>query len=460
VQASPNIVFVLTDDLDLNLVQFMPHVLAMERSGVSFANYFVTDSLCCPSRSSIFTGEFPHNSGVFRNLEPDGGYGGFNAQGNEPRTFAVAIQRAGYRTAMLGKYLNGYRPALNPPALGWSEWDVAGNGYPEFNYALTENGNLVRYGSAPEDYLTDVVSRLALKFISQSAGTPFFVEVATFAPHAPYVPAPRDKDTLAEVRAPRTAAFAAAPKGGTPQWLSRLPPLSGSDIAIDRDFRKRAQSVLAVDRMIGDLETAVATSGQADNTYFVFSSDNGYHMGEHRLMPGKMTAFDTDIHVPLIVTGPGVAHGRILDAVVENIDLCPTFAELAGVAIPASADGHTLVPLLRQEPSPSWRSLALIEHHGPLKQEAEDPDTPSIRSGNPPTYGAIRSRDWVYVEYDDGTREYHDRTSDPYELQNTFWLLTPVARQSLSVALAALRGCQGGQPCWEAARFPSASTPK
>ena len=261
-------------------------------------------------------------------------------------------------------------------------------------------------------------------------------------------------------RSPRTSAFAAAPEGGTPQWLSRLPPLSPSDIsAIDRDFRKRAQAVLAVDRMIGDLETAVEASGQADNTYFVFSSDNGYHMGEHRLMPGKMTAFDTDIHVPLIVTGPGVSRGRILDEVVENIDLCPTFAELAGVAVPASVDGHTLVPLLREEPIPAWRSLALVEHHGPLKQEAEDPDTPAIRSGNPPTYGAIRSRDWVYVEYDDGTREYHDRTSDPAELQNTFWSLSPVTRRSLSAALAALRGCQGGQACWESARFPSTSAP-
>jgi N-acetylglucosamine-6-sulfatase len=171
-QARPNIVFVLTDDLDLNLVQFMPHVLEMERNGVSFANYFVTDSLCRQSRSSIFTGEFPHDSGVYRNLEPDGGYGGgFNAHGNEPRTFAVAIQRGGYRTAMLGKYLNGYRPAKSPPALGWNEWDVAGNGYPEFNYSLNEDGKLVYYGSAPADYLTDVVSRIAAKFIVQSAGT-------------------------------------------------------------------------------------------------------------------------------------------------------------------------------------------------------------------------------------------------------------------------------------------------
>jgi N-acetylglucosamine-6-sulfatase len=460
-QTRPNIVFILTDDLDLNLVQFMPHVLAMERTGVSFANYFVTDSLCCPSRSSIFTGEFPHNSGVFRNLEPDGGYGGFNLHGNESRTFAVVLQRGGYRTAMLGKYLNGYRPAKNPPALGWNEWDVAGNGYPEFKYSLNENGKLVRYGSEPADYLTDVVSRLATKFIVQSAHTPFFIEVATFAPHAPYVPAPRDANAFPEVRAPRTPAFGAAPDGRASKWMSRLPPLSRSDIAaIDRDFRKRAQSVLAVDRMIGDLQTAVAASGQAQNTYFVFSSDNGYHMGEHRLMPGKMTAFDTDIHVPLVVTGPGVVPGRTLDEVVENIDLCPTFAELAGVPVPATADGHNLVGLLRGQPIPGWRSLALIEHHGPLNHEADDPDAPALRSGNPPTYGAIRAREWVYVEYDDETREYHDHITDPYELQNTFWSLTVVTRQSLHTALAALQACHGAQTCWESARFPSASAAK
>jgi N-acetylglucosamine-6-sulfatase len=303
------------------------------------------------------------------------------------------MQRGGYRTAMLGKYLNGYRPAKNPPALGWNEWGVAGNGYPEFDYSLNEDGKPVHYGSAPKNYITDVVSRIAARFIVQSASTPFFIEVATFAPHAPYVPAPRDAYAFAKVRAPRTPAFAAAPAGGSPPWLSKLPPLSRSDIAaIDRDFRKRAQSVQAVDRMIGDLETPVAASGQVQNTYFVFSSDNGYHMGEHRLKPGKMTAFDTDIHVPLVVTGPGVVHGRTRNEVVENIDLCPTFAELAGVAIPATADGHTLVPLLRQEPIPAWRSLALVEHHGPLMQEADDPDRPLSAVAIPrPTEQSVRA---------------------------------------------------------------------
>src|SRR5262249_17762688 len=159
--------------------------------------------------------------------------------------------------------------------------------------------------------LTDVLSHRAVDFIKRKAGEPFAIEIATFAPHAPYTPAPRDANALPGLRAPRSAAFNAAPDDHAPTWLRGRQPLSDADLAtIDRDFRKRAQSVLAVDKMIGELQAAVAAIGETENTYFVFSSDNGYHMGEYRLLPGKMTAYDTDIHVPLIVTGPGIAAGR------------------------------------------------------------------------------------------------------------------------------------------------------
>jgi N-acetylglucosamine-6-sulfatase len=450
----PNIIFVLTDDLSLNLLQFMPHVLKMERNGASFANYFVTDSLCCPSRSSIFTGEFPHNTGVFRNIEPDGGYGGFNAHGNEPRTFAVALQRAGYKTAMLGKYLNGYEPTRNGPAVGWNEWDVAGLGYPEFDYFLNENGKVVHYGKRPHDYLTDVLSHLAIKFIQQSKATPYFMEVATFAPHSPYIPATRDAHAFPGLRAPHTPAYNAAPVGDAAQWLTTMRPLSQSDTnSINSKFRMRARSVLAIDQLIRNLKAAVAAAGQEKNTYFIFSSDNGIHMGEHRLTPGKMTAYDTDIHVPLVVTGPGVAAG-VRDEVVENTDLCATIAELAGSDIPNSVDGRSLVPLIRGEQVPEWRTLALVEHHGPMNEltERNDPDVPTKRSGNPPSYEAIRARDSVYVEYDDGMREYHDYASDPYELRNGFSTLSPDKKASLHAAVDALRICHGAKACWQAAR--------
>ena len=212
--------------------------------------------------------------------------------------------------------------------------------------------------------------------------------------------------------------------------------------------------MLAIDKMIADLEAAVAAAGQEKNTYFVFSSDNGIHMGEHRLMPGKTTAFDTDIHVPLVVTGPRVAQAQVIDEIVENTDLCATFAEIAGASVPATVDGRSLVPLLRGEQVPEWRTLALIEHHGPLSElgDDSDPDVPDKRSGNPPSYEAIRSRDSVYVEYDDGTREYHDYASDPYELRNSFSTLSPNKKASLHATVDALRICRGAQACWHAAR--------
>jgi hypothetical protein len=178
----PNIVFVLTDDLAVNLVQYLPHVLQMQKDGVTFVNYFVTDSLCCPSRSSIFTGRFPHDTGIFRNIGNDGGFLAFHARHHERSTFAAALQAVGYRTAMLGKYLNGYQPKRHPPEPGWALWAVAGNGYPGFNYDLNQDGKVVHYGNRPVDYMTDVLSGIGTEFIAHSAGTPFMIEVATFAP--------------------------------------------------------------------------------------------------------------------------------------------------------------------------------------------------------------------------------------------------------------------------------------
>jgi N-acetylglucosamine-6-sulfatase len=448
----PNIIFVLTDDLSWNLLQYMPHVLKMQKEGVTFTNYFVTDSLCCPSRSSIFTGRYPHNTGIFRNVGDDGGYLGFHGRGHEQATFAAALSTAGYRMAMLGKYLNGYQPRLHPVAPGWTFWAVAGNGYPGFNYDLNQDGKLVRYGARPTDYMTDVLSGLAVGFIKHQAGTPFVIEIATFAPHAPYTPAPRDADALPGIRAPRTPAFNAAADANAPQWLKAHRALSDADMAeIDQDFRKRAQSVLAVDAMIGDLQAAATAIGEAGNTYFVFSSDNGYHMGEHRLMPGKMTAFDMDIRVPLIVTGPGVPVGTTVEEIVENIDLCPTFAELGGMMPSTSIDGRSLVPLLHGQKVADWRTMALIEHRGPVRNLV-DPDLPGVRSGNPTTYEAIRGLKSLYVEYANGDKEYHDLATDPDELRNGFSSLFAKQQAALHATLEAVRSCNGVQSCSAAAR--------
>ncbi len=454
----PNIVFVLTDDLAENLVPYMPHVLQMQREGESFSNYYVTDSLCCPSRASILTGRFPHDTRVFDNSPPEGGYSVFHERGEERETFALALQRRGYRTALMGKYLNGYEPgaveagsrrAGVPP--GWSEWDVAGNGYPEYGYRMNSDGRVRAYGYRSRDYLTDVVARKGLAFIARSAAQhrPFLLELATFAPHSPFTPAGRDARALPGARAPRTPAFNT---DGTNEaaWIRRFVPLGRSQIdAIDRKFRKRAQAVQAIDRMIGEIEAELAAKGLARNTYIVFSSDNGLHMGEHRLEPGKLTAFDTDIKVPLIVVGPGVPADRSVSAMTENIDLCPSFEQLAGAPVPPSVDGHSLVGLLHGQAAAGWRRDILVEHHGRVLG-AYDPDLPTRGAGNPPSYEAIRTPHSLYVEYATGEREYYDLRSDPFELHNIASQLAPASLRRLHGALLRVERCHGARACWRA----------
>ncbi len=452
----PNIVFVLTDDLAWNLVQYMPHVEQLRARGTTFTNYFVTDSLCCPSRASTFTGRYPHDTGIFTNGGADGGFAAFHARGEEKHTFATRLQAHGYRTAMMGKYLNGYtaqkrvggRPLYIPP--GWNEWDVAGNGYSEFDYNLNENGRLVHYGSLPRSYLTDVLARKGSSFVDRAAkkGKPFFLEIATFAPHAPYTPAPRDAQDFPGLQAPRTPAFNEANVSDKPSWLRDHALLTPEQIsAIDTNYRLRAQAVEAVDDLIAKLEATLKRDGVAGNTYIVFSSDNGLHMGDHRLLTGKLTAFDTDIRVPLVVAGPHVGHGRIVARVAENIDLSPTFEHLGRAGVPPSVEGQSLVSLLHGTRAPDWRDAALIEHHGPDFGASAGPDEPTPGSGNPLTYEALRLPHSMYVEYANGEREYYDLDSDPYELTNTFPKLSTDEVEALHSQLDVLENCHSAATC-------------
>ncbi|WP_306335074.1 sulfatase-like hydrolase/transferase [Streptomyces sp. KL118A] len=455
----PNIVWVLTDDLSSDLVNYMPHVKAMQKDGLSFSDYTVTDSLCCPSRSSIFTGKYPHNTGVFTNTPPDGGFQVFHDKGNEDETFATALKRQGYRTAMMGKYLNGYQPDMTldgeknyvPP--GWDEWDVAGAGYKEYDYTLNENGRTVDYGHDPKDYLTDVVSAKGQDFIEKSVRDkkPFVLDISTFAPHGPATPAPQDEGKYKNLKLPEPPAFDKTPTDA-PQWLKDKKAFTPQQIKkITQTYRKRVRAVQAVDRMIGDLQEKLKKEGVYDNTVFAFASDNGFHMGQYRLMPGKQTAFDTDVNVPLVVTGPGVEQGATTGAVASNIDLCPTFTELGGGTPDPSADGRSLVPLLKGKTPQDWPRTALVEHHGP-NTSPQDPDKPRKGSGNPPTYGALRTQQYTYVEYENGSHEYYDRSKDPDMLHNVYARLPSDTKSQLTASLAKLQDCKGSKECSEAAR--------
>jgi N-acetylglucosamine-6-sulfatase len=446
----PNFVFVLTDDLSWNLVSHMPHVIALQRAGMTFSRYYVVDSLCCPSRSAIFTGEYPHDDGVFTNTGSDGGYNAYNAHGDEAKSFAVALQKSGYRTALMGKYLNGYDPA-DPVAPGWDAWDVTGNGYGEFNYSLNQNGTQHYYGDAPDDYLTDVLSAKATSFIASAAKTrkPFMLEVATFAPHAPYTPAPRYANAAANLQYPYNAAFGRLP-ANPPPWLAQRAPLSLAEQAgITSAYRKRVEADFSVDDMIGQIERELRAKREAKNTYIVFSSDNGYHMGEYRLEPGKQTAFDTDIRVPLIVSGPDVPAGRTVTQLASNIDLAPTFESLAGLKIRKTIDGHSLAALWHGQRPKDWRQAILIEHHGPDDLPG-DPDAQTNAQADPPSYEAVRTENALYVVYDTGYQEYYDTAKDPLELDN---IASEGVPPELKKALVALEQCHNGVTCWAAAHL-------
>jgi arylsulfatase A-like enzyme len=415
--------------------------------GTSFDRYDVRDSLCCPSRASIFTGRYPHSTGVIRNQPPDGGWEVFHS-GAEASTVATSLRRAGYLTALMGKYLNGYLPQGRFVPPGWTDWAVAGDAYRSFNYNLlvASPGNAPRVawnGRRARDYLTDVISRRGRAFIADAVRNdqPFFLELAPFTPHDPYVPAPRDRGRFADVTVPRGVLFDAPQLRGAPSWLPEQ-PLTGREIAqLDRNFRKRVRSVQAIDRMLGDVRRQLRRLGVEQDTYVIFSSDNGFHMGQRRLTEGKQGAWDHDIRVPLVVAGPDVFAGAVVHQLAANVDLRPTFEELAGL-VPAT-EGRSLASLLHEGFAPSWRDVTLIEHHGP--PGSGDPDQQDHLAGKPPSYDALRFADALYVEYDNPSRapEFYDLTTDPFERDNVYGLLPPERKAELARRLAAMRTCVG-----------------
>jgi N-acetylglucosamine-6-sulfatase len=447
----PNIVFILTDDMTFNDLKVMANVKTLlADKGVSFANFFVTNSLCCPSRASILRGQFVHNHKVDYNQE---GFKRFHEYGHESSTIATWLKQVGYTTALMGKYLNGYalkhQENYVPP--GWDEWDspIDRKAYREFNYLLNENGKIVTYGQSPDDYLTDVLSRKATAFIQRAAvkKSPFFLYLATYAPHQPATAAPRHENLYAGIKAPRTPSFDERDVSAKPAFIRDLPHLN-SDVLqkIDDLYRKRLQSLRAVDELVYAVVETLKKTARLNNTYIVFTSDNGFHLGQHRLPWGKQTAYDEDIRVPLVIRGPGIAAGQTRGELGLETDLAPTFAEWAGALAPSFVDGRSLVPLLRRHPSSigSWRNGVLIEHTPgtePFMSRAEK--LLLIGKAALPKYSAIRSQSHLYVEYTTGEREFYDLAKDPAELNNIYEKTDPGLIRRFASWLANMKYCLG-----------------
>lgn len=457
----PNIILILADDLDLDLdtVDTMPYLQTLVAAqGVTLSNFFVNASICCPSRASMLRGQYVHNTGVLTNGPPQGGFESFRDLGLENDTLATRLQGAGYRTALFGKYLNRY-PADSgltyiPP--GWNEWVAPAPtrpGYDQFNYTLNDNGVLVPYGSDPEDYLQDVLTLRAQSFLTHTiaSGQPFFMYFAAFSPHTPSTPAPRHSSLFSDASAPRTPSFNEADVSDKPQGIRDLPLLTEPEIQqIDAGYRKWLQAMQAVDETIAGLVHTLEVTGQLSNTYIIFSSDNGYHMGQHRLPPGKYLGYEEDIRVPFYVRGPGVPAGVKRLQLAGLVDLGPTFAEIAGIPVPDYMDGRSLLPLLgATPPAPDdWRQAFLFEQyvgdhrleHDPLGEPPDPFDT--ARYENVPLfYSGLRTPTLKYIEYNTGERELYDLVNDPYELENQYANTPPNDLALLSYWLYNLHTC-------------------
>jgi arylsulfatase A-like enzyme len=465
----PNIIFILADGLDARSAEYMPKLKSLlTDQGATFENAYVTHSLCCPSRASILRGQYTHNHQVLTNgggpyytdsnqtpkVQGPQGFEKFHEMGHEESTIATWLKSGGYKTVLIGKYLNGYPKQPNSPTYpegvgptymppGWDEWYADIEEGTEkglyYNYKLNENGEIVSYGDGEEDYDTDVLARKATEYVQRTANDPqpFFMYLAPKTPHEPFIPAPRHKGEFAGTKAPQPPSFNEEDVSDKPSWLrDRFSPLTSTQIAkADAYYRARLQMLLAVDEMISDLIGALEANGKLENTYIVFTSDNGYSLGEHRRQ-GKESAYEEDILVPLIVRGPGVPPGRVLDQLALNIDFAPTFAELAGVPAPAFFDGRSLVPLLTGDTPPTdRRSAFLLEHWNEYAQEYVVPD-----------YKGLHTSDYVYVKYASGDRELYDLRIDPYELQNLYETADSALVAQLESRLEALNDC-AGQTC-------------
>ena len=339
----PSIVLILTDDQRSDTMWAMPTVRGeLAGKGIMFENGYVSNPLCCPSRASILTGQYSHSTGVYTNQgrQPFGGFQAFD----DRSTIATWLQEAGYRTAMLGKYLNGYEEPYVPP--GWDHWFATYVNGAFYRYRVTDDGLIKRYGSGRHDYGTDVLAGEAVRFIgSTPADTPLFLYFAPHAPHEPAIAAPGDRHTFSDLSRWRPPSFDEADVSDKPAYIRNQLLDAGSRAEIDAFRRRQYRSLLAVDRAVSDIIQALEESGRLANTLIVFTSDNGMVWGEHR-WGTKLVPYEESIRVPYVVRyDAGIPSARTDERLVVNIDLAPTFAALAGIPAPG-AEGESLLPLL------------------------------------------------------------------------------------------------------------------
>lgn len=374
----PNIILIVTDDQDemLGSMSTMTKTLKiMGQEGVRLNNSFVSTPMCCPSRSSLLTGLYPHNHHIFTNN--DNCSGPVWQATHEPRTFAKYLSDAGYRTGFFGKYLNEYNGTYIPP--GWREWVGLVKNSRYYNYTLNFNGQKVKHDdNYYSDYFTDLIANDSVTFLRMSKQyfptKPVLMMVSTPAPHGPEDAAPQYQHMFENNTLHRTPSWNYV-NNSDKQWLLKeMKPLDPVGIAFtDILQRKRLQTLQSVDNLVEKVYYQLRLLGELDNTYIIYTSDHGYHLGQFGVVKGKALPYDFDIRVPLYVRGPGILRDTVIPNIVGNIDIAPTILDMAGIEVPEHIDGRSILKLIKShklennfegnfvQTKRPWRDTLLIE---------------------------------------------------------------------------------------------------
>jgi N-acetylglucosamine-6-sulfatase len=436
--AAPNVVVIETDDQTVADLAAMPQTRALiGAAGMTFTRSFVSLSECCPSRATFLTGQYAHNHGVLSNRLPFGSF----ARLRGAETLPVWLQRAGYATGLVGKYLNGYGSSDRyqvPP--GWTDFEglLGSSTYSFYGFTMNVNGALE---TTPLDYQTDAITERSVDFVQRNAGrVPFFLWTTYVAPHAgaptelddpvdypSTVPASRHYGAFAGAPLPRPPSFNETDVSDKPPFIRNRPPLKPWQISEIRELRRqRLASLLAVDEGVGRIIETLEATGTLANTMVIFTSDNGFMAGEHRVPSGKMLAFEPSIRVPLLIRGPGIPAGVRRRDLVWNGDLAPTILALAGAQPAFARDGRSLLA------PPAPRRVIVLE------------GSASARTLGLPRFTGLRTRRYKYLEHLWGAKELYDLRRDPYELTNLAKLPRMAGvKAQLGRRLAHLRGCAG-----------------
>ncbi|XP_063073693.1 N-acetylglucosamine-6-sulfatase [Engraulis encrasicolus] len=472
----PNIVLILTDDLDASMGGMVPLNKTRKLlgdAGITFTNAFFASPLCCPSRASILTGKYPHNHHVINNTLEGNCSSVAWQKSQEPITFPALLQKNYYQTFFAGKYLNEYG---NPDAggiehvpPGWDYWFALERNSKYYNYTLSVNGRAQKHGQNYSlDYLTDVLANNSLDFLQYKSNyRPFFMMVSTPAPHSPWTAAPQYDNTFPSAKAPRDPNFNV--HGKDKHWLIRQAktPMSNSSIEfLDTAFRKRWRTLLSVDDLVEKLLQRLEVRGELENTYIFFTSDNGYHTGQFSLPMDKRQLYEFDIRVPLLVRGPNIKPNQTTPMLVANVDLGPTILDMAGIDYnKTQMDGMSFLPVLTgQANSSTWRTDVLVEYEGE-GSNVSDPACPLLGPGVTEcfpdcvcedsfnnTYACVRTvsptANLQYCEFDDNEVfvEVYNLTADPFQLSNIAKSIEQEVLEKMNHRLMMLQSCSA-QSC-------------